>query len=72
MIKCKTISHVEVSISGTKEEMDKLLNEIKGLENPTSENICIWIWNKLIKDLPDLSKIEIMENSVTGFIYKGK
>jgi hypothetical protein len=24
MIKCKTISHVEVSISGTKEEMDKL------------------------------------------------
>ena len=55
------------------QEIDhKLLNEIKGLENPTSENICIWIWNKLIKNLPDLSKIEIMENSVTGFIYKGK
>ena len=50
----------------------KLLNEIKGLENPTSENICIWIWNKLIKDIPNLSEIEIMENAVTGFIYKGK
>ena len=50
----------------------KVLNDIQGLENPTSENICIWIWDKLIKDLPILYKIEIMENSVTGFIYKGE
>ncbi len=50
----------------------KLLNEIKGLENPTSENICVWVWGKLVKELPTLSKIEIMENSVTGFIYKGR
>ena len=49
-----------------------MLNDIQGLENPTSENICVWIWGKLIKDLPLLYKIEIMENSVTGFIYKGK
>jgi len=50
----------------------KLLNEIKGLENPTSENICIFIWNKLIKDIPDLHQIEIKENNVTGFIYSGE
>ena len=50
----------------------KLLNEIKGLENPTSENICVWIWEKLVKELPGLSKIEIMENSSTGFIYEGR
>ena len=50
----------------------KILNEIDGLENPTSENICIWIWNRLINDIPNLYKIEIMENSVTGFIYRGK
>tara|TARA_A100001011_G_C14197081_1_gene793978 strand:+ start:881 stop:1237 length:357 start_codon:yes stop_codon:yes gene_type:complete len=49
----------------------KVLNDISGLENPTSENICIWIWQKLSKNLPLLSKIEIMENSVTGFVYKG-
>ena len=49
----------------------KVLNDIEGLENPTSENICIWIWSKLIKEIPNLHKIEIMENSVTGFIYKG-
>ena len=49
-----------------------VLNDIKGLENPTSENICVWIWSRLIKNLPQLYKIEIMENSITGFIYKGE
>ena len=28
--------------------------------------------DKLIKNIPNLSEIEIMENAVTGFIYKGK
>ena len=50
----------------------KLLNEVKGLENPTSENICVFIWSQLIKDIPDLHQIEIKENNVTGFIYSGE
>ena len=50
----------------------KLLNEIKGLENPTSENICIFIWDRLVEDIPDLHQIEIKENNVTGFIYSGE
>ena len=50
----------------------KLLNEIKGLENPTSENICVFIWNRLIKDIPELHQIEIKENNVTGFVYSGE
>ena len=55
------------------DEIDhKLLNEIKGLENPTSENICIFIWDRLIEDIPDLHQIEIKENNVTGFIYSGE
>jgi len=37
------------------------LNEIDGLENPTSENIAIWLWNRLIPELSQLSAIEIME-----------
>ena len=49
----------------------KLLNEIDGLQNPTSENICIFIWDKLIKKIPNLYEIEIKENNVTGFIYSG-
>ncbi len=31
------------------------LNEIVGLENPTSENIAIWIWDRLGPGLPLLS-----------------
>tara|TARA_Y100000996_G_C22433167_1_gene606526 strand:- start:217 stop:573 length:357 start_codon:yes stop_codon:yes gene_type:complete len=50
----------------------KLLNEIKGLENPTSENICIFIWGRLVEDIPGLHQIEIKENNVTGFIYSGE
>ena len=48
------------------------LNKIEGLENPSSENLCKWIWKRLFKTLPSLKKIEIKETDVTGCIYKGK
>jgi len=47
------------------------LNEIDGLENPTSENIAMWLWDKLIGQLPQLSAIEIMETCTSGCIYTG-
>jgi 6-pyruvoyltetrahydropterin/6-carboxytetrahydropterin synthase len=47
------------------------LNEIEGLDNPTSENIAIWLWQRLIKQLPELSAIEIMETCTSGCIYSG-
>ena len=47
------------------------LNEIKGLENPSSENLCVWIWKKLSKTLSGLKQIEIKETDHTGCIYKG-
>lgn len=48
------------------------LNEIDGLENPTSENIAKWVWNKLKPGLPDLSKIIIKETCTSGCIYRGE
>ena len=48
------------------------LNEIKGLSNPSSENICIWIWDRLESSLPNIYKIEIKETESTGCIYRGK
>ena len=48
-----------------------LLNEIEGLENPTSENISIWLWQKLKPLLPGLTKIELKETPTTGVIYEG-
>ena len=47
------------------------LNEIEGLENPTSERLARWIWNSLAPDLPMLSKIVVHETCTTGCIYEG-
>ncbi len=48
-----------------------LLNEIPGLENPTSEILTIWLWNKLIPLIPELKRIELKETPTSGVIYEG-
>lgn len=48
-----------------------LLNEIEGLENPTSENLARWIWDKTKPLLPSLIRVEIMETCTTGCVYEG-
>ena len=47
------------------------LNEIPGLENPTSENLARWIWRELSPSLPQLSAVEIREACTSGCIYLG-
>ena len=47
------------------------LNHIEGLENPTSENLCVWIWNKLKPKMHLLTKIEVCETCNSGCIYLG-
>ena len=47
------------------------LNEIAGLENPTSENLARWIWQHLKPLLPALARIEIRETCSSGCIYAG-
>ncbi|MCZ2101688.1 MAG: 6-carboxytetrahydropterin synthase QueD [Chitinophagales bacterium] len=49
----------------------KTLNEVKGLENPTCENIAIWIWNQIKPQLTSLSKVELYETPTSGAIYMG-
>jgi len=48
------------------------LNEIAGLENPTSENLAKWIWERLKPELPELSKIVVRETCTCGAVYKGE
>ena len=48
----------------------RYLNEIPGLENPTSEVVAVWIWNRLADRLP-LSAVEVRETCTTGCIYRG-
>lgn len=48
------------------------LNEIEGLENPTSENLARWIWLRLKPSLPGLSQIVVRETCTSGCIYRGE
>ena len=47
------------------------LNEIEGLENPTSEVLAQWIWDRLRAQLPGLSKILVRETCTSGCVYRG-
>jgi 6-pyruvoyltetrahydropterin/6-carboxytetrahydropterin synthase len=49
----------------------RYLNDVPGLENPTSENLARWIWQKLKPSLPLLSKIVVEETCTSGCIYQG-
>jgi len=48
------------------------LNQISGLENPTSENIARWIWTRLRPALPGLCQVTVKENSSSGCSYSGE
>jgi 6-pyruvoyltetrahydropterin/6-carboxytetrahydropterin synthase len=47
------------------------LNEIPGLENPTSEHLARWIWDKVASKLPGLCKVVVRETCTSGCIYEG-
>jgi 6-pyruvoyltetrahydropterin/6-carboxytetrahydropterin synthase len=47
------------------------LNEVEGLENPTSENLSRWIWSHLKPRLASLDYVEIRETCDVGCIYRG-
>jgi 6-pyruvoyltetrahydropterin/6-carboxytetrahydropterin synthase len=47
------------------------LNEIEGLENPTSELLARWIWERLAPALPGLSQVVVRETCNAGCVYRG-
>jgi 6-pyruvoyltetrahydropterin/6-carboxytetrahydropterin synthase len=48
------------------------LNEIPGLENPTSENLAIWVWDRLKPELPGLSEVSVAETCTSRCVYRGR
>lgn len=46
-----------------------LLNEVPGLQNPTTENITIWLYDRLKKTLPELVQVIIKETTDTECSY---
>jgi len=50
----------------------KYLNDIDGLSNPTTENLSMWIWNKLKNDLVGLESVTVSEGNSYGCTYYGE
>jgi 6-pyruvoyltetrahydropterin/6-carboxytetrahydropterin synthase len=49
----------------------RYLNEVPGLENPTSEILAAWIWDRLATELPQLSVVSVRETCTAGCTYHG-
>ena len=47
------------------------LNEIPGIENPTSEHVARWIWDRLKPSLPLLTQVVIAETCNSKCAYRG-
>jgi 6-pyruvoyltetrahydropterin/6-carboxytetrahydropterin synthase len=47
------------------------LNDVDGLDNPTSENLARWIWIRLKPTLPALAAVVIHETCTSGCRYDG-
>ena len=48
------------------------LNEVPGLDNPTSENIAAWIWRELKPRLPLLTEVVVAETCTAKCVYRGE
>jgi len=48
------------------------LNEVEGLANPTSENIALWIWERLKPGLPMLKEVVVAETCTAKCVYRGE
>lgn len=47
------------------------LNDVSGLENPTSERLAAWLWQRLQPALPELSRVTVYETATAGCHYDG-
>ncbi|WP_022719603.1 6-carboxytetrahydropterin synthase QueD [Rhodopseudomonas sp. B29] len=48
------------------------LNDVEGLENPTAENIAVWIWRQVKSQLTQLSKVRVYETPDCWADYVGE
>lgn len=48
------------------------LNEVEGLDNPTSEILARWLWERLQPRLPQLHKIVVRETCTAECTYRGE
>lgn len=47
----------------------RVLNEVEGLENPTSELLAKWIYDNSVANLPQLVRVTVLETPFTECSY---
>lgn len=63
---------IEAAFAPVLAELDHhLLNEVPGLENPTAENIAMWIWRRIKDPLPQLAAVTLYETQACWARYEG-
>ena len=48
------------------------LNEVEGLDNPTSENLARWLWRRIKPTLPSLVRVTVHETCDARCEYEGR
>jgi 6-pyruvoyltetrahydropterin/6-carboxytetrahydropterin synthase len=65
-------SEIEDNFESLKKKLDhNYLNDLEGLENPTSEVLVEWIWENLKPKVGNLVKLVLWENEVSRVEYSG-
>jgi 6-pyruvoyltetrahydropterin/6-carboxytetrahydropterin synthase len=63
---------IAATVRPVRDELDhRYLNELPGLENPTSEVLARWIWQRLAVNLP-LSAVVVRETCTSGCVFRGE
>lgn len=63
---------LDAAFAPIRQQLDhRYLNDVAGLDNPTSENLARWIWQRLKPAVPGLCRIIVQETHRSGCIYRG-
>jgi len=58
-------ARLERACGGLHDRLDHaLLNEIAGLEQPSLENLCVWIWDRLAPKFRGLARVTVRRDSL--------
>ena len=49
----------------------RVLNDQAGLDNPTSELLAAWLWQRIKPHVPQLAELEVSETPSSRCVYRG-
>lgn len=65
-------AEINAAVKPLVDELDhRTLEDIPGLENPTSENLARWLWQRIVPRIPLLSAVTVHETATSSCVYRG-